>query len=149
MLDTDLVGDAFPEAPLAVAPTATIGETLRVLKQHRHGSVLVCEDGQLLGIFTERDALKRMAGGGSLDAAVADVMTPRPVTVSRRDTVGEAIRRMANGGYRHLPVVDDEGRPTGIVSVRGILHYLVEHFPSLVYTLPPNPHHRPHDREGA
>ena len=56
---------------------------------------------------------------------------------------------MAHGGYRRLPIVDDQGRPTGIIKVEGIMHYLVEHFPSTVYNLPPNPSVVQQEREGA
>ena len=76
-------------------------------------------------------------------------MVPDPVTLSDRDTVGQAIAKMAYGGYRRLPIVDGEGRPQGLVKTSGILHYLVEHFPSVVYNLPPTPHHTPQQREGA
>ena len=66
-------------------------------------------------------------------------MSSPPATIPATATVGEAIRTMAEGGYRHLPMVDDEGRPTGVVAVHGIVHYLVDHFPATVYNLPPNP----------
>jgi hypothetical protein len=56
---------------------------------------------------------------------------------------------MSFGGYRRLPIVDDKGRPTGLLKVPGILHYLVEHFPNVVYNLPPTPHHSTQEREGA
>jgi CBS domain-containing protein len=56
---------------------------------------------------------------------------------------------MVSGGYRHLPVVDEEGRPVGVLSVKQIMHYLVEHFPSTVYNLPPDPRVVPQEREGA
>ena len=61
----------------------------------------------------------------------------------------QTIRRMEQGGYRHLPVVDEANRPVGILSVRRIVHYLVEHFPSTVYNLPPDPRTFPQEREGA
>jgi hypothetical protein len=56
---------------------------------------------------------------------------------------------MDEGGYRHLPVVDEGGRPVGVLSVKRIVHYLVEHFPTTVYNLPPNPGAVPQEREGA
>lgn len=148
-LNTDPVAEAFLEEPLAVGPEQTVRETLRLLKARRRSAVLVSEHGVILGLFTERDALKRMASGASLDVPMADAMTRGVVTVSRHETVGDAIRKMAEGGFRRLPVVDSEGTPTGVVSVRGLLRYLVEHFPNLVYTLPPTPHHRAQNREGA
>ena len=56
---------------------------------------------------------------------------------------------MEEGDYRHLPVVDDYGRPMGVLSVKRIVHYLVEHFPSTIYCLPPDPNVYPRHREGA
>jgi CBS domain-containing protein len=76
-------------------------------------------------------------------------MTPNPVAVHPKDSIGAAVRRMEEGGYRHLPVVDEVGRPLGMLSVKRIVHYLVEHFPATVYNLPPDPDVIPHEREGA
>jgi hypothetical protein len=56
---------------------------------------------------------------------------------------------MSKGGYRRLPIVDEAGKPTGILRVKGILRYLVEHFPAVVYNLPPEPHQTTQQREGA
>jgi CBS domain-containing protein len=103
----------------------------------------------LLGIFTERDALKRMARAAPLDVPIEEAMVAPAVTVARDDTVGHAVRTMYEGGFRRLPVVDPDGHPTGMVSVAGLLHYLVEHVPHIVYNLPPAPHHRTREQEGA
>ena len=70
-------------------------------------------------------------------------MTPHPITVGPKDPVRTAIRRMQKGGYRHLPVVDENGRPVGILSARRVVHYLVEHFPALVFNQPPDPNQFP------
>jgi CBS domain-containing protein len=56
---------------------------------------------------------------------------------------------MEEGGYRHLPVVDQAGRPLGVLSVKRIVHYLVEHFPSTIYNLPPDPNAFPRRAEGG
>ena len=76
-------------------------------------------------------------------------MVPDPVTVKQTDTVGQAISAMAKGGYRRLPVVDNAGHPIGVLGVSRVLEYMVEHFPRLVYTLPPQPHQTSPEREGA
>ena len=90
-----------------------------------------------------------MASGADLGVPIDEVKVPNPVTVSSTDTVGKAISKMSVGGYRRLPIVDDQGRAVGILKVSGILRYLVEYFPEVVYTLPPGPHHRTKEREGA
>ena len=76
-------------------------------------------------------------------------MMTDPVTVKAGDSVGKAIAKMSFGGYRRLPIVNDQGAAVGLLKVSGILHYLVEHFPEVVYTLPPKPHHMHKEREGA
>ena len=76
-------------------------------------------------------------------------MTRNPVTVGRKETISAALRRMEEGGYRHLPVIDECSRVVGILSVKRIVHYLVEHFPNTVYNLPPNPNAVQRQRKGA
>lgn len=148
-LNTDTVEQTHPSKPLCVDPQATIGEVFQLLKSERTGGVMVCREGIIVGIFTERDALKLMAGGCDFHAPIATVMTKRPVTVHAHETVSSAINRMASGGYRRVPVVNDQGRPMGMVKVSGILRYLVEHFPRAVYTLPPEPNRPLKERDGA
>ena len=75
--------------------------------------MLICEGPKLVGILTERDALKLMARGADFSTPVRDVMSSQPATIPATATVGEAIRVMAEGGYRHLPIVDDERQADG------------------------------------
>jgi CBS domain-containing protein len=88
----------------------------------RHiGAVLVAVDGRLQGIFTERDVLARVVAAGldPNDTALGGVMTPNPDTVAPNDSALEALRRMSERGYRHLPVVDGN-QLVGIVSIRDL-----------------------------
>jgi CBS domain-containing protein len=148
-LETETVEHCYPAKPLCAAPDDSIRSVLRLLKEARTGAAMVCIDGKLLGIFTERDALRLLADGANLDAPVANVMVKNPVTVRPSDTVGHAITLMSAGGFRRVPIVDAAGKIQGVLKVSGILHYLVEHFPKVVYTLPPEPHHKTVTREGA
>ncbi len=148
-LDTDTVEQVATPRPLCIDVSTTVRETLHAMKEKRRGAVLVCKGEKLAGIFTERDALKLMEPGADLDQTVGQVMTADPETIADNETVGEAIAKMSRGGYRRLPMVDPDGRPKGFVTVSSILHYLVGHFPAVVYNLPPNPHHTTQTREGA
>ncbi|MCL4207091.1 MAG: CBS domain-containing protein [Pirellulaceae bacterium] len=139
--------DSIP--PLCVTTDTAVRDVFRQLKERRRGAVMVCREGVLVGLFTERDALKMMAAGDDLDVPVESVMTRDPVTAAYQDSIQEAITRMSNGGYRRLPIVDDGGRPVGVLSVRHVLRFLVEHFPQTIYTLPPTPKLGTKDREGA
>lgn len=152
-LSTDLVTQAYPDQPLAVAESATVGEVVGLMKVQRGSCVLICGagecDGRISGIFTERDALRWMADGGSPHTSIREVMTREPEALEAASTVAAAIETMAQGGYRHLPIVDGQRRPIGVAAVRGIVHYLVDHFPQTIYNLPPEPGKTYAAREGA
>ena len=132
-----------------IAKSANVLEAATLMNQKRIGALVVSDGDRIVGIFTERDALHLMAREADLDVPLEDVMTANPVSIRADTTVGEAIRSMSSGGYRRLPIVDDEGRPVGTVKTSGILHYLVEHAPEAVYNLPPTPRPVTQEREGA
>ena len=150
-LQSEGTRSAYPESPLAVEPDASVADVIRLLQAEKTGAALVCDDERLVGIFTERDALRLMAEGADLSVAVSSVMSSDPVTIDSCAPVADAIKRMSDGGYRHLVMVgaDDRTKPTGLVDVRGIMRYLVEHFPNTIYNFPPNPQQAPAEREGA
>jgi CBS domain-containing protein len=149
-LKIDSVSRLNPAPPLQVSPTQTVAEAVALMRKEKIGSILVCQDNQIQGIFTERDLTRRvLAEGKPLTMPVGQCMTPHPMVVHPKDPIAAAVRRMEEGGYRHLPVVNDAGRPVGILSVKRIVHYLVEHFPTTIYNLPPDPGAVPQEREGA
>lgn len=102
-------------------PGASVREACRVMAEHRCGSVLVVERDRLLGIFTERDAVERVFARGldPLLTLLAEVMTAEPDTIGPQHSVDEAIRRMDEFGYRHLPVVEQD-QVLGVVSIRDL-----------------------------
>jgi CBS domain-containing protein len=149
-LKIDSVSRLHPNPPHHVSPSQTVAEAVALMRHERVGCVLVCDADRLLGIFTERDLVRKvMAVGKPLTVPVAECMTADPVVVYPKEAIGAAVRRMEEGGYRHLPVVDETGRPVGVLSVKRIVHYLVEHFPATVYNLPPDPGTVPQEAEGA
>jgi signal-transduction protein with cAMP-binding, CBS, and nucleotidyltransferase domain len=136
-LKVESVSRLHPTPPWQLEPTQTIADAVRLMRDHKVGCVLVCSQGRIVGIFTERDLLRRvLAAGRPLTTPVLECMTPRPVVVHPKDSISMAIKRMEEGGYRHLPVVVDD-KPVGILSVKRIVHYLVEHFAATVFNLPP------------
>ena len=149
-LKVDSVSRLRPTPPLRIAPDQTVADAVRLMRERRVGCLLVCRDDRLLGVFTERDLMRRvLAAGLPLTTAVAACMTPDPVVVRPKEPIGAAIRRMEEGGYRHLPVLDEAGQPVGVLSVKRIVHYLAEHFPATVYNQPPDPAAFPTEPEGA
>lgn len=149
-LQRDRVSKLNCKPALTVPPSATIRQAIAIMQQYRAGVVLVEDGGRVAGVFTERDLLKRVLGRGvDIGAMISTVMTANPTTVTVEDTVGAALQKMLDGGYRHLPVVDARGRAVGRISVREIVHYMVEYFPKAVYNLPPEPDQVQAAPEGA
>lgn len=112
----------------AVAPEATVIEAVRMMKRRRIGALMVSEASRLVGILSERDVVFRVVAEG-LDAQktrVADVMTANPETIQPNKPFGHALHVMYEGGFRHVPVVDADGRVVGMVSARDALE-LEEH----------------------
>lgn len=148
-LETDTVEHASPSPAVCAAPEASIRKVLQLLREARTGVVMICRDEKLQGICTERDLIRVLAAEGNLNSAISTVMVADPVTLQPRDSLKKAITLMSGRGVRQIPVVDAGGRILGVLHARGILHYLVQHFPKVIYTLPPAPHHKTQEREGA
>jgi len=149
-LRVDSVSRLNPRPPRFLDVGEPVSVAVELMRRENIGCLLVTRLGRLEGLFTERDLLARILGRGrSLETPMADCMTPDPSVVHPRDSVRSAIRKMEAGSYRHLPVVDDSDRPVGILSVKQVVHYLVEHFPGLVYNQPPLANHYPDKAEGA
>ena len=116
---------------------------MHAMQSEHRGCVVVTEDGtaesRLVGIFTERDVLHRVIDGGRNPATLTlqEIMTADPECVSNESSVAWVLNKMEVGGFRHVPVVDEAGRPKLVVSVRDIVAFLVASFPEEVLNLPP------------
>jgi CBS domain-containing protein len=103
---------------------------LEVMREKRIGCVLATNtEGKLTGIFTERDALTRVAGEDldPADTVVRELMTRDPETIKPDHPLAHAVHLMVVGDLRYLPLVDEDGRPSGIIGSRD----LIDHFGSL------------------
>ena len=138
--------------PISLPPGATAREAIDVMNDEGVGCILVVEGGRLVGVFTERDVLTRVAGRiADLETVRLDsLMTPDPECLTLDDDIAYALNRMAVGGFRHVPLVDADGAPTGVVAMRHVVEHLVDIFPREVLNLPPTPTHGiTRAREGA
>lgn len=121
-----------PKSPVTAPPTISGRDAVMKMIQHKIGCLLIASDGGLEGIVTERDVLNKATPDvPALDRPVTEFMTRNPETVTSRDSIAFALHAMDLGGYRHMPVVDDKGRPTGIISIRDILRFLCVRFAEL------------------
>ena len=137
-------------SPALVERTASIGQTVEAMKAKRLGCALVCEDGKLVGLFTERDLLNKVIGEPVNYAdAVERVMTANPAKLSLDDSVIAALRLMHEGDYRNIPLVDGAGAAAGVVTVSDLVGYFAEHFPKEALNLPPDHHQTITHAEGA
>jgi CBS domain-containing protein len=104
---------------ITVRPSATVLEVVGLLKEYNLGAVVVSPDGrEVVGIVTERDIVRRLlAGTDFLSGPVSAIMTSEVQTCSAQDSVRSLMTTMTEQRIRHLPVVDDNGRLTGIVSI--------------------------------
>ncbi len=125
---SDRVETLSPRAPITVAPATAVGDVLRLMVERKVGCVLVAEGPKPVGIFSERDALRKIGDQAAQLAAqpVSDFMTPKPETLMADAKIAFAVQRMDLGGFRHLPIVDCGGQLIGVISARDILRYLTD-----------------------
>jgi CBS domain-containing protein len=138
--------------PVTVAPGTSLADCIRAIQRTGTGdSVFVCEaDGRLTGVLTERDIFGRLVGEQvDLTRPVESLMTTEPRTLALDQTIGDAVELMETGRYRNVPLVDEDGQLAGVVRQSDIIKYLAESFPESLLNLPPRPHQRMKESEGA
>jgi CBS domain-containing protein len=109
----------------SIGPNATVLEAALLMNEHQVGAVVVTNEGRVVGMFTERDVLRRVVGGRRDPATtrVGDVMTTEVLCCRPETTVEEARVAMKERRIRHLPLVDDERRLMGLVSIGDLNAY--------------------------
>ncbi|MEJ2747377.1 MAG: CBS domain-containing protein [Anaerolineae bacterium] len=129
LLTGTTIADLRPHIPIEIDAETSLAKAVRQMNAHGIGSLLITDDDdKLVGIFTERDVTMRVAGqvADLTKARVADYMTAEPITVTGDLPLAQALHLMSIRGFRHLPLVDEENRPIGIISFRDVVHYLKE-----------------------
>lgn len=135
--------------PVTVPLDVTVAQALDLMQRRRVGCLLVVEEGRLMGIFTERDVLRRvLAPATALEVPIAEVMTRDPVVARRGEPLAQVLSRMFAGGFRHLPLLEAEDHIVGTISIKRLIRFIADHCPR-VYNLPPQPGHYAPAREGA
>jgi CBS domain-containing protein len=131
LLETDDFVCVRPDTPLALA--------IEQMKRDEGGCVIVCEEGRVLGIFTERDLLNKIVGQQvDMNSPVGDWMSRSVETLSTDATIGDAVAVMNAKSYRNIPLVK-EGQLVGSISVFDVITYLAESYPKETMNLPPVP----------
>ncbi len=123
----DRIQALSPKTPLTVSPETSIGDVLKQMVTASIGCVMIVDGDNLLGIFSEYDAVHKVNVDAAqmADRPISTVMTADPITLEAKDKIAFALHKMHVGGYRHLPIMT-KGKLTGVISIRDILGYLSE-----------------------
>lgn len=150
-LANETVGSAASHPALAVEASTPLSRVLQVMRDGNRGAVLVVSNGALVGIFTERDVLMKIAGQSiELErTTVSQLMTIDPLRLPADASVAFALNKMLIEGFRHIPLVDDQNHPIAIVSMRDLIDYLSNFFSRDILNLPPDPRVGFRSRDGA
>ncbi|MFQ5592808.1 MAG: CBS domain-containing protein [Anaerolineae bacterium] len=128
---TDLISDLNPRSPISVSVDASVADAIDTMLNASVGCVLVTDAaGKLAGIFSETDAVRRVAGkiDNLSEASIQEVITRRPSTLPADVPIAHALHLMGLHGFRHIPLVDADGRPQGVISSRDIAEFIEENF---------------------
>ena len=120
-------------------PDLTLQQALDLMRKEKSGYIVIADEHlKVVGLFTERDVLvKVLQPGVDLNDSVKKYMNTDPPILSKKDTVGEVIELMNAHNVRHIPLVDELGQMTGVLSVRTIVNFLAELLPVEIFNLPP------------
>lgn len=120
------LGDLVGNAPHVCGPDTSVFDAAKAMEVSDLGSLAVVEGRELVGLVTERDIRRSVAEGIDLDTSVSTIMSGDPDTFDPDLDVWDAAAWIAESGYRHLPVIDDDGSLLGVVSIRDLLKALVD-----------------------
>ncbi|HXV42428.1 MAG TPA: CBS domain-containing protein [Anaerolineae bacterium] len=130
-LITDTLADLKPHKPLTAHVDISLAEAVSKLKELNVGLMALVDDqGKLAGVFTEGDVFRKVACKVEdlSQARVKDYMTSRVTTLKADAKIAHALHLMSIHRFRHVMIVDDEGKPTGVLSFRAVVRYLEESF---------------------
>ncbi len=136
---------------ISVDIDTNIQDTVKLMQENHNGCVVITENGKLAGIFTERDLMIRVVNiiEDIKTTKISEVMTTEPLWLMETDMIAYAINNMHVGGYRHIPIVNENREPVRAVSVRNINTYVFNHFPKTINNILSHPYRGKSKREDA
>jgi CBS domain-containing protein len=118
------IGNIVQRPLLTISSNATLLDAATLMVENNIGLIVVCDakdKSKLAGVISERDIMKALVSGGKLDASIDGVSTKQVVTVKASSEVAEAAKAMNKHRIRHVVVVDERGKPLGVVSMRDLV----------------------------
>lgn len=136
---------------IALDEATELGEVVSLMQSKKIGSVVLTKNGELSGILTERDLLMKVLGikDDWKKVRSSEVMTKDPQSLRADDEIAYVLNNMHVGGYRHVPIVDSEGRPVGMVSIKDVVSWILDHFPGEITNLTGEPYRGAPSRDGG
>jgi CBS domain-containing protein len=112
---------------ITISPNSMVYEALEIMNNYNISAIMIVEDNNLKGIFTERDYARKVVlkGRSSKEVKILDVMTPNPKTITPSDSLDHCMKLMTDMHIRHLPV-QTEGKLTGMISIGDVVKYIIE-----------------------
>lgn len=139
--------------PVTVTKNTKIIDVINLFNEKDVGCVLIIDEvtKKLIGIFTERDVIRKLINNGHNlhKETVENYMTKNPDSLYLSDPIAFALNRMASGGFRHVPLVDENKIPVGFLSIKDIVEHLADYYSNDILNLPPSPHARQLSPEGG
>ncbi len=115
--------------------TASMADATNLMRSRKMGSVVITDDqNKLVGIITERDILMKVVGiiTDLKGKSISEIMTKNPICLQKNDSISNCIKIMHTGGLRHIPIVNDQNEPITLISIKDIVSYIMDHFPTIV-----------------
>lgn len=137
--------------PISVSKDEKLNVVINLFKDNDVSSIFIVEKNELLGIFTERDIVRKIAGE-NVDISLETIeayMTKNPETLTVDQPIAYALNKMAAGGFRHVPLLNKEKKLMGCLSFRDIIEHLADFYSNEILNLPPTPEIKQSSREGG
>lgn len=133
------IGQIVNPRLIQAPPEISVRTAVEIMQNNKSGYVVIADhQKKVVGIFTETDVLQKIFGKKDVwSKPVSQFMTPSPKVLSVRDTVGQAIELMGKNHFYHIPLVDEKGALVNVISVRTLIRFLAEFYPTEIYNLPP------------
>jgi CBS domain-containing protein len=133
------IGQIVNPRLIQAPPEITVRTAIEIMQNNKSGYIVIADhQRKVVGIFTETDVLQKVFGKkDAWDKPVSQYMTQNPKVLSVRDTVGQAIELMGKNHFYHIPLVDEKAGLVNVISVRTLIRFLAEFYPTEIYNLPP------------
>jgi CBS domain-containing protein len=116
------------ETVWSTTPANTVYEAIGLMGEKHIGALIVVENGEVVGVLSERDYSRKVVlqGRTSRDTLVGEILTRPAVTVRRKDTIEKCMQLMTGQRIRHLPVVTEDNRPIGLISIGDLVNWVMQ-----------------------